>query len=518
MRRAGILTPFHESYIANTVAQVKELLWSQFKNGCFHPKDEPYEYKNEEILYQERVVEETTAYKELLDHLLKGGKRKFVFPEPSPKKSLSDIPAFSFQSSNTPFIVLDDGEIARLPSIEDETYTKLKALVAKGAYRRVLSFVEYPEAWVFVYKYSQIDFKVVGSKKFEVLKIHNRESTKSKFGLGGSFLKLRISKNGFVRYFNGSVSHYLSLKNWHNTQTILPNEALRLLATIHPNNEFLRSRTEEFPLQKYNIPNGVLRRSSSWKSLYKNVIGVYRENIPFDIALSIAEKVPRDKREAFFARFEKDPAIIEKLKKRLTDKYFFEEAYNALLGLDHWNSLVIDAFRMAKDLGEEFNYFIQSAKKFEEYHNDLSKRHQLLGMGPLKPHDKYRILESNDQFQVEFIDSSERLLKESQELHHCVSSYARRINVGQCGIYSIWDGKERWTCEVTKETSFDLMVHDTVLRTESGKYSIVQCRGLSNKQAPTEVMVFLKKQIDKANKNIPLTTLEKRLTELRNAA
>ena len=31
---------------------------------------------------------------------------------------------------------------------------------------------------------------------------------------------------------------------------------------------------------------------------------------------------------------------------------------------------------MAKDLDEEFNLKIESAKKFKEYHDDLAKRHR----------------------------------------------------------------------------------------------------------------------------------------------
>ncbi len=31
MRKTVVLTPFHEEYLANTVAQVKDLLWAQFE-------------------------------------------------------------------------------------------------------------------------------------------------------------------------------------------------------------------------------------------------------------------------------------------------------------------------------------------------------------------------------------------------------------------------------------------------------------------------------------------------------
>lgn len=46
MRKTVVLTPFHEEYLANTVAQVKDLLWAQFeKENKTSLKDETYLYK-----------------------------------------------------------------------------------------------------------------------------------------------------------------------------------------------------------------------------------------------------------------------------------------------------------------------------------------------------------------------------------------------------------------------------------------------------------------------------------------
>ena len=159
---------------------------------------------------------------------------------------------------------------------------------------------------------------------------------------------------------------------------------------------------------------------------------------------------------------------------------------------------------MAKDLDEEFNYKIESAKKFKEYHDDLAKRHRLRELGPLKPHEKFKILKSG-KYEVEYVETSERLVQEAVELHHCVSSYASSINSGHCGIYSIWDGEKRWTCELQyrdrERTSYDgeLMVGNQPAKLKKG-FFIRQCRGLHNKNAPKEVVDFIQEQLDEVNK------------------
>ena len=233
------------------------------------------------------------------------------------------------------------------------------------------------------------------------------------------------------------------------------------------------------------------------------------------VAKDIASKIPQaEKREAFFNRIQDSHLPVVEDKYATDDhKEYFEKTYASLLGekeldlikFSARNSLlplVSDAYRMAKDLDEEFNLKIESAKKFKEYHDDLAKRHRLKELGPLKAHEKFKILKSG-KYEVEYVETSERLVRESVELCHCVSSYAHSINTGTCGIYSIWDGENRWTCELRyrKESeNYISLIMGWKPHSEKKGFWIAQCRGLYNKNAPGEIIDFIQEQLDEVNK------------------
>ena len=525
MRKSVVLTPFHEEYLANTVAQVKDLLWTQFeKENKISLKDEPYLYKNEDIIYQDRIVAETQNYRDLLKYILEGGKLKFQ-KEKFEKKKIEEKEEENFLDAIKSFSITADhadytedgaftGKYWDLNEEDKKAHSELLILGANGLSntRKVLSLIEYPESWTFIYKKSRIGFQSVASKKQEILKIFNRNSTSLKkcYSTNEGLYKLKITKSGFVRYFNGQSCRWLSLKNWHNTKLPFSEDILRLLISINPNNEFLRKEQKGFYFTKYDIANKDLRKSTSWKSFYKAQVGFYKEHIPLVVAKDIASKITeKDKREAFFNRIQ-EKHISPNIDKYSSDshKRHFEQVYFHLLisdrlplepptkqiaNLEANVTLINDAYRMAKDLDEEFNLKIESAKKFKEYHDDLAKRHRLKQLGPLKAHEKFKILKSG-KYEVEYIETSERLVQESVELCHCVSSYASSINSGTCGIYSIWDGENRWTCELRHGS------HRIKERMGPTIFYIVQCRGLHNKSAPKEITDFIQEQLDEVNK------------------
>ncbi len=522
MRKTVVLTPFHEEYLANTVAQVKDLLWAQFeKENKKSLKDETYLYKNEDIIYQDRIVAEDQNYRDLLNYILEGGKIKF-------QRQLLTLGLIERQTIGKDLKLKEwkeysDEKVYKFSEEDEKLRQELLILGANGLsnQRSVLSLVEYPESWTFIYKKSRIGFQDVATKKQTILKIFNRNSTSEKKGYSSNegLFKLKITKSGFVRYFNGQSCRWLSLKNWHNTKLPFGEEVLRLLVSINPNNEFLRKEQKNFYFTKYNIANKDLRKSTSWKSFYRNMAGFYREEIPLIVATDLADKVPKSSLEGFLARIDQDKEVIPNIEGGLirseAGKFpFFREIYHGLLQgktdkksvpESSWSSyLISDAYRMAKDLDEEFNFKIESAKKFKEYHDDLAKRHRLRELGPLKPHEKFKILKSG-KYEVEYIETSERLVQEAVELHHCVSSYASSINSGHCGIYSIWDGEKRWTCELQyrdrERASYDgeLMIGNKPAKLKKG-FFIQQCRGLHNKNAPKEVVDFIQEQLDEVNK------------------
>ena len=528
MRKTVVLTPFHDEYLANTVAQVKDLLWAQFeKENKTSLKDETYLYKNEDIIYQDRIVAEDQNYRDLLKYILEGGKIKFQKKKFARREAGISLvgpvlrkATFGFSEDGEP-----DGSYWDLGESDSQIYDKLDSLSASinSNRRSVLSLVEYPESWTFIYKKSRIGFQDVATKKQTILKIFNRNSTSEKKGYSTNegLFKLKITKSGFVRYFNGQSCRWLSLKNWHNTKLPFGEEVLRLLVSINPNNEFLRKEQKNFYFTKYNIANKDLRKSTSWKSFYRNMAGFYREEIPLVVATDLADKVPKNSLEGFLARIDQNKEVIPRVESGLirseAGKFpFFREVYHGLLQgktdkksvpESSWSSyLVSDAYRMAKDLDEEFNLKIESAKKFKEYHDDLAKRHRLKELGPLKPHEKFKILKSG-KYEVEYIETSERLVQEAVELCHCVSSYASSISSGHCGIYSIWDGEKRWTCELQyrdrERASYDgeLMIGNKPAKLKKGFY-IAQCRGLHNKNAPKVVVDFIQEQLDEVNKEM----------------
>ena len=518
MRKTVVLTPFHEEYLANTVAQVKDLLWAQFeKENKTSLKDEPYLYKNEDIIYQDRIVAEAQGFRDLLNYILEGGRIKF-------QQHLVEAGLVERQTVGPDFKLKEwkeysNEKIYKFSEEDEKLYQELLILGANGLsnQRSVLSLVEYPESWTFIYKKSRIGFQSIGSKKQEILKIFNRNSTSEKKGYSTNegLSKLKITKSGFVRYFNGQSCRWLSLKNWHNTKLPFGEEVLRLLVSINPNNEFLRKEQKNFYFTKYNIANKDLRKSTSWKSFYKAQVGFYKEHIPLVVAKDIASKILQaDKREAFFNRVQERHVSLNKDKAGFIERRnYFEETYASLLITKEGEEIygvtnnylhhVVDAYRMAKDLDEEFNYKIESAKKFKEYHDDLAKRHRLRELGPLKPHEKFKILKSG-KYEVEYIETSERLIQEAVELCHCVSSYASSINSGHCGIYSIWDGEKRWTCELQYRNrelaSYSGFMNGNQPAKLKKGFFIAQCRGLHNKNAPKEVVDFIQEQLDEVNK------------------
>ena len=524
MRKTVVLTPFHEEYLANTVAQVKDLLWAQFEEKYKESiKDEPYQYKTEDIVYQDRIVAENENYRKLLKYILEGGKVKFQREKYEKKgielKHLTPLSLFSTIVNE----YSDDGECTGyywdLTEEDKVKYSELSSLSNNS--RAVLSFIEYPESWLIIYKKSTIGFQPVALKKQEILKIFNRNRVKGKghkhYANNEGLFKLKITKSGFVRYFNGQSSRWLSLKNWHNTKTPFSEDVLRLLISINPNNEFLRKEKKYFYFTRYDIGNKDLRNLRSWKAFYKSQAGFYIEHIPLIIAKDIASKIPQKaKLEAFCNRIKQEHLPKD------TDKYIydvhkahFETVYASLLGANEFGEnlsigypngsflrLVVDAYSIAKDLNEEFNLKIESAKKFQEYHDDLAKRHRLKQLGPLTPHEKFKVLKSG-KYEVEFIETSERLVRESVELCHCVSSYAHSINTGTCGIYSIWDGENRWTCELRyrKESeNYISLIMGGKPHSEKKGFWIAQCRGLYNKNAPEEIIDFVQQQLDEVNK------------------
>lgn len=116
---------------------------------------------------------------------------------------------------------------------------------------------------------------------------------------------------------------------------------------------------------------------------------------------------------------------------------------------------------------------VHSRKRWLDEHHKHSQARILKGIPEIKADDIYKPALAGLEHPYELIDSKDRLAQESAEQHHCVATYASKINSGQCGIFSVEYEGARWTLEVKAHKYDDGIV-----------YTPVQFRGLCNASAP----------------------------------
>ena len=150
--------------------------------------------------------------------------------------------------------------------------------------------------------------------------------------------------------------------------------------------------------------------------------------------------------------------------------------------------IVKDYVSMCDQLGEKLNLKIKSYSRLKDEHDRLSIASTIKDIGgEIKIDKRYKDLKlvSTEKYDIELIDSVEKLMLEGSVMKHCVSSYAHNINNGQCAIYNVRVKDSRhsdgWTLEVNSY--------------EKGKYRIVQFRGFRNANAPIEVYADLFKMV-----------------------
>lgn len=119
---------------------------------------------------------------------------------------------------------------------------------------------------------------------------------------------------------------------------------------------------------------------------------------------------------------------------------------------------------------------VHSRKRWVDEHHKHSAARILKGIPEVKVDDIYKPALEGLEYPYELIDSKDRLAQESAEQHHCVATYAHKINSGKCGIFSVEYEGARWTLEVQAHKYKDGIV-----------YTPVQFRGLCNAAAPKEI-------------------------------
>lgn len=139
--------------------------------------------------------------------------------------------------------------------------------------------------------------------------------------------------------------------------------------------------------------------------------------------------------------------------------------------------------------------------RLQEMHDALQRtesrdqeKTRLQIMGVLKPLDKFNVIKSNDRYMVEFIKTSERLIEESENQNNCVWSYYKKVNDGDCGIFSIIDNKENktYTCELRDSKELKNLPKSQAPKT---KFFINQLLGKYNSIADSGVHDFINNQL-----------------------
>lgn len=135
---------------------------------------------------------------------------------------------------------------------------------------------------------------------------------------------------------------------------------------------------------------------------------------------------------------------------------------------------------MCLDCKEKINISFKSIKKVKEAHDELSEKNYMKRTPGVKitKESKFKLLRKILPPEFEWIKTRKRLIEETVMQHHCVWSYADKINKDRCQIYSYVDedGK-RYTLEF-------------VIR--KGKYVCVQMRGLANSEPPESFRTLVK--------------------------
>lgn len=142
---------------------------------------------------------------------------------------------------------------------------------------------------------------------------------------------------------------------------------------------------------------------------------------------------------------------------------------------DDWliRDTVADCIKLKK---KTLSLAVTSKRRWQDEHQKAAKLRMLLGIPELTVKEDYKKALEGIEYPYELIETKERLVQESMELHHCVATYAEKINRGQCAIFSIEFEGKRYTLEVSAQKYNNGVA-----------FKSVQFRGLSNQSAPEEI-------------------------------
>lgn len=138
--------------------------------------------------------------------------------------------------------------------------------------------------------------------------------------------------------------------------------------------------------------------------------------------------------------------------------------------------ILSDYLRLCTELGRVPDLNFKSYKALKRRHDEYAEEQWVMAAGEIKiyknnPFNKLRLPEKYER-----ITTIERLVEEGRTQHNCVALYARDIEGGYCGIYSLLEDNKRYTIEI--------LIDDN-------KYIINQFYGAYNKEAPQSLVTEL---------------------------
>ena len=207
-------------------------------------------------------------------------------------------------------------------------------------------------------------------------------------------------------------------------------------------------------MKRSNPGNSLLFQSKNIPEIIKRKIG-YR--IPLNLVYHWYDifQLPVDTISSCFK--ESDYSLVYQNLKKFGNPFRIPSVKPNVVKVDDYDSQyehiiiyrVQDVIRMSYELGIELSPRLQSIKKFNQLHSDISRQYRLLTMEDLTVHKAYYQLTEKYNW-LELIDTKERLLEEATMQHNCVVAYAPKINTGQSAIYSMIHENVRYTLEITK--------------------------------------------------------------------
>lgn len=143
-----------------------------------------------------------------------------------------------------------------------------------------------------------------------------------------------------------------------------------------------------------------------------------------------------------------------------------------------------DYVATCKRTKDKVNLRFRSYKKFMEAHDEESIKYQNIFVPEIaisanSGFMKLRTMLPEKEF--EWITTKRRIIAEGNSMHHCVATYADKINKDKCAIYSYAEPKtgKRYTIEFGK------------FRGEENRYRIAQIRGVCNASCPAEIKKYI---------------------------